>query len=51
MNILACIKAVPDIEMLNMGDWVVIKNLQIGVSFIRLTQNCFEDSIMEKVLK
>ncbi len=51
MNILICFKAVPDLEMITVGDWVVNKNLQIDVSFVKLTLNCFDESALEIALR
>ena len=51
MNILVCFKAVPDLDMLSNEDWVVDKDLNIDVSFVRNNLNCFDESALEMVLK
>jgi electron transfer flavoprotein alpha/beta subunit len=51
MNILVCFKAVPDLEMLTVGDWVVNQNLQIDLSFVKLTLNCYDKSALEIALR
>lgn len=51
MNILVCFKAVPDLEMLTAGDWIVNQNLQIDVSFVKRILNCFDESALEIALR
>jgi electron transfer flavoprotein alpha/beta subunit len=51
MNILVCFKAVPDLNMLTVGDWVVKQNLQLDVSFVRLILNSYDESALEIALR
>jgi electron transfer flavoprotein alpha/beta subunit len=51
MNILVCFTAIPDLEMMIDEDWVVDENLQIDVSFLQQSLNCFDESALEIALK
>lgn len=51
MNILSCIKIIPDIEMLSPEDMQVDETLQIDTSFVRKKWNCFDESALEMLLK
>jgi len=50
MNILACFKTVPEVEMLTEEDWVIDKNLQIDTSFLKPTLNSYDESALEIAL-
>ncbi len=51
MNILVCFKAVPDLQMLIAGDWVVNKDLHLDVSLLRLILNSYDESALEIALR
>ena len=51
MNILVCFKAVPDLKMLTVGDWVVNQDLHLDVSFVRLILNSYDESALEIALR
>ena len=50
MNILACFKTVPEVEMLTDEDWVIDKKLQIDTSFLKPTLNSYDESSLEIAL-
>ena len=50
MNILACFKTVPEVEMLTDEDWVIDKKLQIDTSFLKPTLNSYDESALEIAL-
>jgi electron transfer flavoprotein alpha/beta subunit len=50
MNILACFKTVPEVEMLTDEDWVIDKKLQIDTSFLKPTLNDYDASALEIAL-
>ena len=50
MNILACFKTVPEVEMLTDEDWVIDKKLQVDTSFLKPTLNSYDESALEIAL-
>ena len=51
MNLLACVKIVPDMEAINSADWEVTSSLSVDLSYVRLIWNCFDESSLEMLLK
>lgn len=51
MKVLVCFQTAPDLEKLADEDWVVDKELQLDVSFVRAELNCFDESSLEMALR
>ena len=51
MKILACLKIVPDLDMIAQEDWVADAQLQVDVNYGKLMWNCFEEGALEMMLK
>ena len=50
MNILVCVKTVPDLDMLSQEDWQP-DGLSVETRFARLEWNCFDESALELALR
>lgn len=51
MNILVCFIAAPDLDKLIAEDWVIDKNLQIDISFLKPILSSYDESAIEIALK
>lgn len=51
MKILACLKIVPDLDMIAQEDWIADERLQVDVNYGKLMWNCFEEGALEMMLK
>ncbi len=51
MKILGCFKVVPDLELMSEQDWNTVNNTEIDTTFIKSILNCFDESMLEIMLK
>ena len=51
MNIIGCFKLVPDLEMLGVEEWKTAKIGLPDTSFLRRVYSCYDESVLELVLR
>jgi electron transfer flavoprotein alpha/beta subunit len=51
MKFLACFKIVPDLDMMPQGDWPLGESWTVDVQHVRTLWNCFDEGVLEMLLK